>query len=155
IQNPTTANLEFYTRITTYTDANGTTVNDFGGEAVSTGTTVNVSALVQESLVFSVGTSGTCAGGLSGAQVYLGSPVNAGSLNAAVLSSSAASAGTSLMCVNTNAGGGYVITYVPTTNGHGAGGHFTNYTGTSHDFSDNNTGATITSGTTGGSDFFG
>jgi hypothetical protein len=155
IQNPTTANFEYYMRVTTWTDANGTTPangNDFGAMAVSTGTTVNVSALVQESLVFSVGQTGAC-GSISGSQVYLGSPSNGTS--SSVLSSSAASAGTSVMCVNTNAGSGYTIAYTPTTAGHGAGGHFTNFTGTSHDFNDNATGATITSGTSGNVDFFG
>jgi hypothetical protein len=120
---------------------------DYGGEAVSTGTQVNVSTLVQESLVFSVGTTGAC-GSLSGNQVYLGGSATA------VLSSSAAKSGTSLMCVNTNAGSGYVLSYI-SNSAFGAGGAFTNYTGTVHDFSDSAGGATFTTGTTGGSDYFG
>jgi hypothetical protein len=154
IQNPTTANYEYYMRVTLWTDANATTPangTDFGASAVSTGTTVSVDALVQESLVFSVGQTGTC-GSLSGNQVYLGSPANAATLNSAVLSSSAASAGSSVLCVNTNAGGGYVLSYTPTSTHNN---WFTNKTGATHDFASNATGATITSGTTGGSDFFG
>jgi hypothetical protein len=154
IQNPEAANTQFYTRITTYTvqgtgSPSGET--DFGAQAVSTGTTVNVSALVQESLIFSVGTSdsGTC-GTLSGNQVYLGSPVNGTS--SSVLSSSAASAGTSIACVATNGGGGYVLSYTPSSVHNNT---FTNYTGVTHDFGTNSTGATVTSGTSGGVDFFG
>jgi len=151
VTNPSTANYEYYTRITTYTDSAGTVANDYGGQAVSTGTTINVSALVQESLVFSVGQTGSC-GSISGNQVYLGSPVNGSATS--VLSSSAANAGTSVLCVNTNAGGGYVLSYT-SSSAHGAGGLFTNYSGVTHDFSSNGTGATVTSGTSGGSDFFG
>jgi hypothetical protein len=150
--NPSAANTEFYFRVTTYTDtgfslpsANG---QDFGAMAVSTGTTMSIDALIQESLVFQVGTSGTCSGGLSGSTAYIGgSPT-------AVLSSTAANLGTSLMCVTTNATTGYVLQYISDSS-HGAGGAFTNYTGTVHDFADNSSGATFSSATSGGADFFG
>jgi hypothetical protein len=150
--NPSTNNTEFYFRVITFTDtgfsspsANG---QDFGAMAVSTGTTMNISSLIQESLVFQVGTSGTCSGGLSGTTAYIGGS------STAVLSSTAANIGTSLMCVTTNGTGGYVLQYV-SDSAHGAGGAFTNYSGATHDFGDNSSGATFASGTSGGSDFFG
>jgi hypothetical protein len=120
IVNPSTANLEFYTRITTYSDdasgAPATVEKDFGAMAVSTANQIGVSANVQESLVFCVGTSGTdCTGGLTGTSVNLGT----GADN--ILSASTPSGGTSLMAIDTNATTGYVITYITTSPG-GTGG---------------------------------
>ena len=155
IQNPEAANTQFYTRITTYTgcaSGAGTGTTDYGGEALSTGTTINVSALVQESLNFSVGQSdsGTC-GTLSGAQVYLGNPANGSS--SSVLSSTAASAGSSVGCVATNAKNGYTLYYTGTSIHNNT---FTNYSGTTHDFTTSSGGNTITGGISGGAnDFFG
>jgi hypothetical protein len=148
VTNPSAANTSFYTRITTYTDtaaslpsANG---QDFGATAVSTGTEISVNANVQESLNFSVGSTGTC-GSISGATVNIGN--NPGTDN--VLSSSAATAGTSVMCINTNALTGYVITYVSNqTSSNG----FTNGTYT---ISDNSSGTNFTAATSGGADYFG
>jgi hypothetical protein len=149
-RNPSTANQEFYFRVITYTNVGFTLPSasgqDYGAMAVSTGATLNVTANVQESLVFSVGASGTC-GSLTGTSVPIGGVGNA-------LSSSSASTATSLLCVNTNAATGYTLQYISNSS-HGAGGAFTNYTGTTHDFSDSSSGATFTTGTTAGSDYFG
>jgi hypothetical protein len=112
IVNPSTANLQFYTRITTYSDdaagAPASVEKDFGAMAVSTARQIDVSANVQESLVFCVGTSGTgCSGGgLTGTSVTLGT----GTDN--VLSASTPSGGQSLMAADTNATTGYVISYL-------------------------------------------
>jgi hypothetical protein len=140
--------LQYYTRISTYSDdaagAPATTLVDFGGAAVSTGTEISVNANVQESLVFTVGSTGTC-GSISGATVNIGN--NPGTDN--VLSSTAATAGTSVMCVNTNAATGYVISYISNqTSSNG----FTNGTYT---IADNSAGNTFTAATAGSADFFG
>lgn len=144
IVNPSTANLQYYTRISTYSDDPGTVLVDFGGAAVSTGTEISVNANVQESLVFTVGQTGTC-GSISGSSVNIGN--NPGTDN--VLSSSAATAGTSVMCVNTNALSGYVISYI---SNQASSNGFTNGTYT---IADNSSGATFTSATAGSADFFG
>jgi hypothetical protein len=121
IVNPSTTNLQYYTRITTYSDdaagAPAVTEVDFGAMAVSTARSIGVSANVQESLAFCVGTSGTgCSGGgLTGATVNLGT----GTDN--VLSASTPSGGISLMAVDTNASSGYAITYVTTSPGGASG----------------------------------
>jgi hypothetical protein len=150
VTNPSSVNTQFYFRIITYTDtafslptASG---QDYGATADSTGTTLNVTANVQESLVFSVGQTGAC-GSLSGTAVPIGGV-------GAALSSSSASAATSLMCVNTNAATGYTVQFLSNSS-HGVGGAFTNYTGIAHDFSDNAAATFFSTGTTGGSDFFG
>ncbi|HVQ43373.1 MAG TPA: hypothetical protein VMT30_00180 [Candidatus Saccharimonadia bacterium] len=117
VTNPNTANLSYYTRITTYSDTGASAELDFGAMAVSTARQISLAANVQESLTFCVGTSGTgCGGGgLTGTTVNLG----VGSDN--VLSSSTPSGGISLMAVDTNATTGYVITYITTSPG-GTGG---------------------------------
>ena len=155
LTNPSAANSEFYLRAITFTDTGfslpSASGQDFGAMAVSTGTTLNVSTLVQESLVLQAGTSGNCTGGLSGTTVYIGGS------SSAVLSSTAANVGTSLICVTTNASSGYTLQYI-SNSGHGAGGAFTNYTGTTHDFHDYATGTLFngTNGTNSGAqDFFG
>jgi hypothetical protein len=149
IVNPNTANYQYYTRISTYSDdassgATPSTLVDFGGEAVSTGTEISVNANVQESINFTVGQTGAC-GSISGSTVNIGN--NPGTDN--VLSASSATAGTSVMCINTNAGSGYVISYVSNSSHNNA---FTNGT---YDIADNSSGSTFTSGTSGGADFFG
>ncbi len=148
VVNPSTANTSFYTRVTTYTDTGATapTANgqDYGAMALSTGTEVSVNANVQESLVFSVGTTGTC-GSITGSTVNIGN--NPGTDN--VLSSTAATAGTSVMCVNTNAATGYVISYISNqTSSNG----FTNGTYT---IADNAASDTFANATAGNNDFFG
>jgi hypothetical protein len=108
---PTAANVQFYFRITTYnsdTTFNGTTEIDFGAMAEGTTNSLAVTANVQESIVFCVGTSGaTCtAGAITGATVTLApNPMTA----------SAISKGTAVMACATNATSGYVITYNGTT----------------------------------------
>jgi hypothetical protein len=148
VVNPNVANTQFYTRVTTYTDTAGTTpsVNgsDFGAMAVSTGTEISVNANVQESIAFSVGQTGTC-GSISGSSVNIGN--NPGTDN--VLQTSAATAGTSVMCVNTNASSGYVISYASNS------AHNNAFTNGTYDIADNAAGNTFTSATAGGADFFG
>lgn len=111
LHNPTTAHgVEFYFRITTFTDtgfslpsANG---QDFGATADATNDQVTVSANVQESLTFCVYDSGgTCSGGVTG-------PVKLGTGADNVLSASTPSGGQSKMDASTNASTGYVITYL-------------------------------------------
>lgn len=117
VTNPNVANTSFYLRITTYSNTAASTQIDYGAMAVSTANQVQVSANVQESLTFCVGTSGTgCGGGgLTGTQVDLGT----GTDN--VLSASVPSGGISLMAVDTNASTGYAITYLTSSPG-GTGG---------------------------------
>lgn len=148
IVNPSTANLQYYARITTYSDDASTTTPttqiDFGGVALSTGNEMTVAANVQESLNFTVGASGTC-GSISGSSVNICS--NPGSDN--VLQLGTATAGTSVMCINTNASSGYTISYISNSSHNNA---FTNGT---YDIADNSTGSTFASAVSGGTDFFG
>jgi hypothetical protein len=107
VTNPSTANTQFYTRITTYSNYNGsggTGEVDFGAEALSTGSPVTVAANVQESLTFCVYTS-TCGGGVTG-------NFNIGSGADNTLSTSAMSGNVSKMDASTNASAGYTITYI-------------------------------------------
>ena len=113
ITNPSTTNQSFYTRITTYSDAAGTTEVDYGAMALSTANQVTVSANVQESLTFCVYTGANCAAG--------GSTVNLGTGADNVLSTSVPSGGVSKMDADTNATSGYTITYITTSPG-GTGG---------------------------------
>jgi hypothetical protein len=107
---PSTANQEFYFRVTTYTDTGLSAPSggeDFGGIAVSTAQQITVSGTMPESLVFCVGTSGSNCTNMSGSAVNLGTFSPAGT-----------NTGTSLMDVSTNAGSGYAITVngtVPTS----------------------------------------
>jgi hypothetical protein len=144
VVNPNVANTQFYTRVTTYTDDTATTEQDFGAMAVSTGTEIDVNANVQESLQFNVGSSGTC-GSITGSSVNIGN--NPGTDN--VLQIGTATAGTSVMCVNTNASGGYVISYASNSTHNNA---FTNGT---YDIADSSGGSTFASAVSGGTDLFG
>lgn len=99
VVNPTATNTEFYGRITTFSNSNGTGQVDYGAEAVSTSTQVTVSGVMPESLVFCVGTSGTNCSNISGSAVNLGT-----------FSPSGTNTGTSVMDASTNAGSGYAIT---------------------------------------------
>jgi hypothetical protein len=108
---PTNPNTSFYFRITTYnsdTTFNGTTEVDYGAMAESTTQTLDVSANVQESLVFCTGTNtpADCTG-MTGSTVKIGS--NPGTDNVLLLGT--ATGGTSSMYITTNAASGYVITY--------------------------------------------
>lgn len=109
VTNPSTTNQTFYGRITTYSDAAGTTQVDYGAVAVSTANQVTVSANVQESLTFCVYTGVNCAAG--------GSTVNLGTGTDNVLSTSTPSGGLSKMDADTNATTGYTITYITTSPG--------------------------------------
>ena len=106
---PNASNHEFYFRVTTYqayNGAGGTTENDFGGIAVSTGTRMSESATVQESLVFALGQSGTtCANVAGGGTVAMANSSPMGT------STDTYSSTPAKMCANTNAQGGYIITY--------------------------------------------
>jgi hypothetical protein len=148
VTNPNAANTQFYTRITTYTDTAASLPNangqDYGAMAVSTGTEITVAANVQESIQFSVGASGTC-GSITGSSVNIGN--NPGTDN--VLQIGTASAGTSVMCVNTNATSGYVISYVSNSTHNNA---FTNGT---YDITDSSGGSTFASAVSCGTDLFG
>ncbi len=109
VQIPEVANTEFYTRITTYTAyAAGTPSGetDFGAEALSTGTTMSETAVVQESLVLAVGTSGASCAAISGSPAI--------TLTNSPMSTTTTSSGTALICANTNAQGGYILTYTGT-----------------------------------------
>jgi|SRR6202050_1022064 len=107
---PSSANQEFYFRITTYLDtalSNPSGGEDFGGIAVSTAQQITVSGTMPESLLFCVGTSGSNCGNITGSSVSLGTFSPAGT-----------NSGTSVMDVSTNAGSGYAITQngtVPTS----------------------------------------
>ncbi len=105
IVNPNTTNQQFYARITTYTNSNGTGQVDFGAVAVSTAQQLTVSGTMPESLVFCVGTTWTTnCGDISGSTIDLGT-----------FSPGATSFGTSVMAASTNAGFGYSITVNGTT----------------------------------------
>ena len=119
IVNPSTTNLQYYTRITTYSDdaagAPATTVVDYGAMAVATANQVTVAANVQESLTFCVYTLANC--GAGGNSVNIGQ--NPGTDN--VLNASTMYGGVSKMDASTNAGTGYVITYATTSPGGASG----------------------------------
>jgi hypothetical protein len=108
VQNPTTPNQQtFFARVTTYSDDSYATSIDYGVVAASTANLMNITGQVDEVLVFCVGTSGittTSCDGVTGTNVDLGK-----------LSSTSTSTGTSLIGINTNANGGYVITYAGNT----------------------------------------
>jgi hypothetical protein len=104
VHNPSLANKQFYARITTYSDSNGTVEVDFGSVAVSTAAAITVSGTMPESLVFCVGTSGTDCSNITGSAVSLG-----------VFSPVSTNTGTSVMSASTNASFGYAITISGTT----------------------------------------
>ncbi len=117
VENPNADNTSYYVRIYTYSDAAATTQVDFGAMALSTARQMTVSANVQESLVFCVGTTGTdCTGG-----GLTGNTLNIGTGGDNVLSTSTPSGNISKMAADTNATTGYVIQYITTSPG-GTGG---------------------------------
>jgi hypothetical protein len=109
--NPTAINSEFYVRVITCSDTTctmgaGTNI-DAGGYAVSTTQVLSVSATVQESLVFCVGTTNT---NNCGSMSY--TPVT---LTPSPMGVSAPSLGSAYMAASTNAATGYVISYNATS----------------------------------------
>jgi hypothetical protein len=104
VRNPTGNNLQYYARITTYSDSAGTIPVDYGGVALSTSQQITVSGVMPESLIFCVGTSGTDCTNMTGSSVDLGT-----------FSPTATNVGTSRMSASTNADSGYAITLVGTT----------------------------------------
>lgn len=108
ITNPSTTNTTFYVRISTYasTDTSGSAV-DAGVVASSTANQINISASVDETLVFCTGTSGITTSSCSGAT---GTDVDLGSLTP-----STTGTGVSQFGVSTNASSGYAVTIAGTT----------------------------------------
>jgi hypothetical protein len=143
VTNPSTPNQEYYLQITTYSATNNTGLLDYGAIALGTGTTLAVTANVQESLLFTVGST-NCTTGTG--------PVNVGTGGNNVLTAGTTSGAYSYECVNTNASHGYQLAYIatqagaPCPNG-GTNGAFTNCLGTSHDFYDATTATSFTTGT--------
>jgi hypothetical protein len=101
VTNPTTANQTFYARITTYSDASWTTAIDTGTVAAATATQIQLTGVMDESLVFCVGTS------ITGQDC---STIAGGTINFGTFSSLSTSSGTSVMAASTNAQSGYSIT---------------------------------------------
>jgi hypothetical protein len=111
---PTTANAQYYFRVTTWTNSTYTTPaggQDFGGIAESTGQIVTVTATVQEDLKFCVGSGATnnavtaCSSPGAGTVALSPNPMGTG----------APSTGTMLMAAATNAASGYVVNYIGST----------------------------------------
>jgi len=94
VVNPSATNSTFYMRITTYSDAAWTTAIDTGVVAASTAGQITVTASVDETLSFTLGTTTVALGALS---------------------TSATGSGTSNMTAATNAATGYSITVAGTT----------------------------------------
>jgi len=105
VRNPSASNVEFYGRITTYTNSDGTGEVDFGAAAVGTTQQITVSGNMPESLVFCVGTSIT-----SDCTTISGSSVNLGTFSPLITNT-----GTSVMQASTNASFGYTISINGTT----------------------------------------
>jgi hypothetical protein len=107
VKNPTTTNTSFYVRITDYTGTDAATgATDTGIVAGSTATQITLTGVMDESLVFCVGTSitGQNCGTVAGSSINFGT-----------FSSTATSSGTSVMAASTNGASGYVITTNGTT----------------------------------------
>ncbi len=110
-KNPTTTNVQYYMKITTYNEGTGvapTTVRDFGGIAMATTQQISVTANVQENLVFCVGTSGATSGTPETCGTFTGSTVT---LSPNPMANGAASTGIAKMTAATNGLNGYNITY--------------------------------------------
>ncbi len=107
VTNPTADNTTYFLRVTTYSDAAYATPIDTGTVAVSTAEQITVTASVDETLTFCVGTSGittTSCAGATGSTVALGT-----------LSPSTTGSGVSQFGVTTNAQSGYSVTINGTT----------------------------------------
>lgn len=110
ITNPTTDNQTFFVRMVTYTDTAWTTSRDTGSVANSTAQQIDITAKVQETLNFSVGTTpvapgSSCTAFSDSGALALGDPTDG------TLSFSSAYDGHSYFRVSTNANGGTVIYY--------------------------------------------
>jgi hypothetical protein len=119
IKNPTTDNSTIFVRITTYSDTAWTTTADQGTVANSTAQQVDITAKVQETLNFSVGTTITapgtsCTSFSDNGALVLGDPVDG------TLSFSQAHDAHSYFRVSTNANGGTIIYYSGDTLKNGA-----------------------------------
>jgi hypothetical protein len=103
---------QYYAQISTYTDAAGTVLNDFGGAALDTSQTMSVTANVQEALTFCVGATNTvnCAsiGAATVPMITSGSSTNP-------MSTSNTSYGNAYMDAFTNGQGGYTIAFTGTS----------------------------------------
>lgn len=106
VTNPSTTNMTFFLRMTTYSDAGYTVPVDSGAVAASTATQVQVSLDVDEALTFCTGTSitGTNCATATGSTVNLGTG-----------STTATSKGTSIFAASTNGTTGYTVTVSGTT----------------------------------------
>jgi hypothetical protein len=106
ITNPTTANLSYYVRITTYSGIDGVTGPvDTGTVAMSTAQPVQLTGVTPEILAFCVGTSiGANCTTVAGNTIDFGD-----------FSPTATRSGTSVMQAQTNAANGYTITVNGTT----------------------------------------
>lgn len=123
VTNPSAAG-QWYIRVSTYTANNdGGTNTDFGAMAVDTANQMSESATVQESLNFVVGSSasGSTCGTVSGTGAITMS-------NASPVTTSTPATGTGVMCANTNAPSGYIITYAGTSMTAAGGSTFPNVT---------------------------
>jgi hypothetical protein len=104
VTNPTASNVEYYARVTFYSDqAYGTEIG-FAGMAMDTVPVMNVTANVQEDLTFAVGISGTTCATVAAAGATLTLAPNP-------MTTSAVSTGTAKLCASTNASSGYAINY--------------------------------------------
>ena len=105
VQNPTTANQSFYARITTYSDAYTTAV-DNGVVAGATAQAIVLTGTMPESLMFCTGQSITTSGGIPDCSTATAGNISFNQL----FSPSSTSYATSQMAASTNAGAGYAIT---------------------------------------------
>jgi hypothetical protein len=113
VTNPTTTNLSFYVRITTFTSTDATTgATDLGTVAASTATQITLTGTMPESLIFCTGATVTVNGG----GIPDCSTATPGSVSFNQLFSPADTAtATSQMAASTNANNGYSITVAGTT----------------------------------------
>jgi len=105
VQNPTTANHSFYARITTYSDAYTTAV-DNGVVAGSTAQAIVLTGTMPESLTFCTGQSVSETAGIPDCSTATAGNVSFNQL----FSPSSTSYATSQMAASTNAASGYAIT---------------------------------------------
>lgn len=105
VQNPTTANHSFYARITTYSDAYTTAV-DNGVVAGSTAQAIVLTGTMPESLTFCTGQSVSLTAGIPDCSTATAGNVTFNQL----FSPSSSSYATSQMAASTNAASGYAIT---------------------------------------------
>lgn len=105
--NPDSSNTEFFTRLYTYQSDSGSTLVDDGGLAFSTAETIDVTARVEENLVFCIYASGNSCSSPGTTSVDLG-----------VLTTANGKTGTHSAQVATNALNGFTVQYAGTTLNH-------------------------------------